>query len=156
MASRVNDEVTSEIVSVEIVINESQSAVAREEGQSTVKKPRRTLVFSLSGNKSGQMKSKLEIGSNVPKFQLSFLLNRGPYLHLKQLTSVRETSSTGRIFVVTVFFRFCRLQSLVMFYKNSSRTFLCRILKEIDTCIMICGGTGIVLSILLPLIQIAA
>ena len=49
MASRVNDEGTSEIEAIEIVINESQSDLSKstEEGASTTEKPPRTSIFTL-------------------------------------------------------------------------------------------------------------
>ena len=147
MASRVNDEGTSEIEAIEIVINENQSDLSKstEEGASTTNKPRRTSIFTLGKQ---ILADEIRIRDRIKRTKILVVIFAafGILIYILNSLQVFGRSAQPVIFVVTVVvavFAVCSLWG--MFYKNSSRTFLCRILKEIDTCIMICGGTGIVI-----------
>eukprot|EP00944_MAST-04C_sp_MAST-4C-sp1_P008215 g8215.t1 len=145
MASKVNDEVASEAVSVELVINENQSALSKStEGASTMRE-RRTSIFTLGKQiLADEIKIRERIRRN--KNISAIFGTLGILFYILNSLEVFGGSAKSAIFVVTVFISGVAVCSVIaLFYKNSSRTFLCRILKEIDVCIMVCGGTCILI-----------
>ena len=137
MASKVNDEVASESVSVELVINENQSALSKSTDGASTMRERRTSIFTL-GNKSWQMKSRRErIRRNKNISAIFGTLNT--ILHFEQLGSFRGSTKSA-IFVVFVFISM--LPSAVLLHCFTRIRLFCGILKRL-TCIMVCGGTCI-------------
>ena len=146
MASQASDKVNAENVSIELVLDKNLNALPETTGETrTVVGPRRSSIFAL-GQQIWADEIKIRERIRRTKIIAAIFGIIGILVYILNSLSVFGESAQMDVFFVTLFFSLAAVCSVgALFYKNFSRSFMCRILKEIDTCIMICGGIGIVL-----------